>query len=270
MSNFWQRTITGILFVLVLVASIIIHPYLFSALFLIISVLGLLEFNNIIKIQLSRIQYINTLVLGIIIYVDAFIINHFSLDPSWILIVLIPVILVFISELYRKTEQPFLNIGMTILSAVYVVMPFVFLVQLPYVKGDGYKYIIPLLFFSMVWINDTGAYLVGVSIGKRKLFPRISPKKSWEGFIGGIIFTLILAYVVSFFTTDLVIVDLMVMALLISIFGTLGDLVESMLKRSHNIKDSGDLLPGHGGILDRFDALTFAAPLVYMYFVFFK
>jgi phosphatidate cytidylyltransferase len=130
---------------------------------------------------------------------------------------------------------------------------------------DTYSYQIILGFFILLWTNDTGAYLSGKYFGKHKLFERISPKKTWEGSIGGGILTLAFAYVLSIYFTNLNITNWLIIGVLIAVFGGLGDLVESMLKRSLGIKDSGKLLPGHGGILDRFDGLLLSVPFVYGY-----
>jgi phosphatidate cytidylyltransferase len=115
--------------------------------------------------------------------------------------------------------------------------------------------------------SDLGAYLIGVNFGKRRLFKRISPRKSWEGAIGGFVFTLIVAYFIHYFNGGLDVIHWIVIGMIVSVMGTFGDLVESMLKRSVNVKDSGSLLPGHGGVLDRFDAVIFAAPLVCGYLI---
>jgi phosphatidate cytidylyltransferase len=152
---------------------------------------------------------------------------------------------------------------------IYVVMPFVCLQKLAFSGGDYNPWLV-MAFFAMVWVNDTGAYLVGVTIGKRRLFPRISPKKSWEGFIGGVLFTIGLSYGISLYIDGYPMFLWLVAGLVVSVFGTMGDLTESMLKRAMDVKDSGSILPGHGGVLDRFDAVTFAAPLVYVLFEFFK
>lgn len=266
MSNFWQRTITGIVFVFVLVASIVLGPLFFGATFGIITILALLEFHKIINVNGVSSQTYMALLLGSITYIGGFASASYGIEAEWLLLLIPVVIAVFICELYRKKNTPFLNIAYSLFSSIYIVLPFVFLVQLGFVNSNSYNYVLPLVFFCMIWMNDTGAYVVGVSIGKRRLFPRISPKKSWEGFIGGVVFTLLLGYGLSFFIPTLELIDLLVMASVISLFGTLGDLSESMFKRSLGIKDSSNLLPGHGGILDRFDALTFAAPLIYVYF----
>ena len=131
--------------------------------------------------------------------------------------------------------------------------------------GTGFNFHFPLAFMLMLWANDTGAYKFGVRFGKHKLFERHSPKKTWEGFFGGLATGLIAAYLISAQFGDLTIMQWLSVSLIIGTAGTFGDLFESMLKRSMSIKDSGSLLPGHGGLLDRFDGLLFAAPLVFIY-----
>ncbi|MBN2165754.1 MAG: phosphatidate cytidylyltransferase [Marinilabiliaceae bacterium] len=270
MNNFWKRTLTGIVFIFAIICSIVFHPFVFGIVFLIISLLGLFEYQNIIRKSGGNIQVINSFVGGLIIYVTGFLVSYYGVDFKWFLL-LVPVFISIISvELFKGNTNPFENISLTVFSFVYTVIPFVFLVQLGFVENGVYNCHLPLVFFLMIWMNDTGAYLVGVSFGKRRLFPRISPKKSWEGFVGGVVLTLFLGVVLSQFISVISLFDFIVAGLIISVLGTWGDLTESMLKRSKGIKDSSDLLPGHGGILDRFDALTFAAPMVYIYFEFFK
>jgi phosphatidate cytidylyltransferase len=153
---------------------------------------------------------------------------------------------------------------------IYVVVPFSLLVITGFTQSglSNYNPTIILGFFFLLWTSDTGAYLVGISLGKHRLFPRISPKKSWEGFFGGLVFTLIVSWVISKYFTVISLTDWVIIALIIGIFGVLGDLIESLLKRSFDTKDSGNILPGHGGILDRFDSVIFSAPLVFLYFQF--
>jgi len=122
-------------------------------------------------------------------------------------------------------------------------------------------------FFLLIWANDSGAYIVGSLVGKNKLFERISPKKTWEGFLGGGFFALMFAWLISYFVTEISLIDWLVVALITFVFGTFGDLIESLLKRMVKVKDSGNILPGHGGILDRFDSMIIAAPMVFIYLV---
>ncbi len=269
MSNFWQRTITGALFIGAVIGSILAHPLLFSTLFLLVVIIGISEFNFLVQDEKVKTQNLSGYLLGLGTFALTVAYSHFAIEAKWFLCLIPLTITIFISELYRKQERPFWNIGMTLLSAIYVAVPFSFLVLYAY-HFNGYNSTMLLVFFAMVWMNDTGAYIVGVTMGKRKLFPRISPKKSWEGFFGGVLFTLLLAYIFSYYIVEVTKIDFIVMSLMISTFGTLGDLCESMLKRTMDIKDSGNILPGHGGVLDRFDALIFTAPLIYAYFEFFK
>jgi phosphatidate cytidylyltransferase len=178
--------------------------------------------------------------------------------------------MIFVFELYRKKNKPFQNIALTFLGIIYIALPF----SLLYLMGfkeytvTGFKPKIILGFFFLLWTSDTGAYLVGMTLGRHPFFPRISPKKSWEGFIGGVVLTLLIAWVISNYFTFLSTYDWLIIGLIIAVTGAIGDLIESLLKRSLNVKDSGNILPGHGGILDRFDSVIFAAPLVFVYLCF--
>jgi len=172
--------------------------------------------------------------------------------------------LAFIFELFAKDERPFVNIAILILGAIYIGTPFALLCYIAF-YGDYFYANTVFGLLLLTWSNDTGAYLVGSKWGKTKMLPDISPKKSWEGYIGGVIVTLLIALVISYFFREFTWVDWLVIGALVSIFGPLGDLIESMLKRSIHVKDSGSLLPGHGGFLDRFDAFIFMMPFVTTY-----
>jgi phosphatidate cytidylyltransferase len=174
---------------------------------------------------------------------------------------------IFVAELYRKHPSPVRNIAVTLLGILYVAVPISLLILFGFPQHNFLSYQPNLIlgFFFLLWANDTGAYLTGVTIGKHPMFPRISPKKSWEGFGGGLFFTLLVAVIISKYFIALQWIDWIVIAAIICIFGVWGDLIESMLKRSLQVKDSGNILPGHGGILDRFDSVLFSAPLVFVY-----
>ncbi|MCB0380058.1 MAG: CDP-archaeol synthase, partial [Flavobacteriales bacterium] len=164
-----------------------------------------------------------------------------------------------------------INVAYTIMPIFYVVLPFILLYHLGYYNNHQFtnEFSYPIIwgYFFILWSNDTGAYLSGRFFGKHKLFERISPKKTWEGSIGGAVLSVVVAYVCSMYFEQLSVTDWIVVALITVVFGSLGDLVESMLKRSLNIKDSGNILPGHGGILDRFDGLFISIPFVYAYLI---
>jgi phosphatidate cytidylyltransferase len=173
-------------------------------------------------------------------------------------------VLVFIVELYRNKPSPFENIALTLLGILYIVLPFG-LLNFLFIPGLNHVYILLLCYFAILWINDTFAYLFGRTFGKHRLFERISPKKSWEGSIGGALTSIFAAWLISSLENSLPFMHWLAIAAIIVIAGALGDLIESMLKRSLNCKDSGTLLPGHGGILDRFDAVFISAPLIFVY-----
>jgi phosphatidate cytidylyltransferase len=270
MSNFWQRTLTGTAFVLLVVLSIFLHPLAFGLLLLAVVIMGMLELEKLFEHRTEKLQARMALFIGAGSFTAAFLGNYFQSEIRWYLALTPLVIVVFIRELYRHLEHPFRNIGFTLLVPLYVSVPFIFLQNMLFMTNGTFNVWLALIFFVMIWANDTGAYLVGVTFGKHRLFPRISPKKSWEGFIGGVVVTQLVALGVGLMFNEFNLFDAIVMALIISVMGTYGDLVESMLKRSVDQKDSGKLLPGHGGVLDRFDAIIFAAPLVCVYFEFFK
>jgi phosphatidate cytidylyltransferase len=168
--------------------------------------------------------------------------------------------------LLAKKEEIVSHLGKVFLSLVYIVIPFVLMTQIPFLHNDfNYARTAILGVFILIWTSDTFAYLVGTSIGKTKLFKEISPKKTVEGFIGGMVFCFIASYFIAQQFTELSLIQWTVIAGLVSVFGVLGDLIESMFKRQAGIKDSSNLIPGHGGFLDRFDSVIFAAPFIFIY-----
>jgi phosphatidate cytidylyltransferase len=252
-----------------MLGSFFLGPYVFSVFFLILSLLCLREFYGLIKQTGVKPNAQAGLVNGFFIY-SLFAITAFSSNPTvHKLLVLLPVAvgLVFFLELFKKSIAPFNNIAYTLTGLVFASMPFTFFHALAYLTGS-FNFHYPLAFTLLLWANDTGAYLVGRQMGRTKLFERHSPKKTWEGFIGGIVISAGVALIINHFFTELLWNQWVSVAILISCFGTLGDLVESMFKRSINVKDSGGILPGHGGLLDRFDGLLLAAPIVYAYLYF--
>jgi phosphatidate cytidylyltransferase len=258
------RAITGFFFIIIMLVSVLTGPYVFTAFYALLSLWCLNEFYRLIAGENSKANRITGLVGGVCVFAGIGLHYVLEIDSKWLLI-LIPVLTsIFIAELYSFHENPFTNIGYTCLGLVYIIAPFCFFFGLSFIQGN-YNYHFPLCFLLLLWSNDTGAYVVGRSLGRSKLFERHSPKKTWEGFIGGVLFTIFIAVVISYFFKDITWRQWVSVAILISCFGTMGDLVESMLKRSNNVKDSGDILPGHGGLLDRFDGLLMAAPMVFGY-----
>lgn len=259
MNNFWTRTLTGALFVAVMIFCIWWNYWSMVALFLVISVLGLWEFYSLLEKANYHPQKILGIIFGTIIFPLMFIDGDFNPVNSLFFIPFLWTL--FIAELFNKKDTPITNIALTLFGIGYIVFPFLLLV----IQSLNYSNNLLLAFFFLIWANDTFAYLVGRAIGKTKLFERISPKKTWEGTIGGAVFTQGVAYLISVYFTELPPVHWHAIALIVSVFGTLGDLVESMFKRSLGVKDSGNILPGHGGILDRFDGVLLSAPFVVTY-----
>jgi phosphatidate cytidylyltransferase len=212
-------------------------------------------------------QKIIGVLLGLIIFAAAFQ-EARNYHGSAVLMLLLPAFAgIFIVELFRNKPNPFQNVAITILGLIYIAIPFALLSFLVYPNYITLKYNPEILigYFVLIWTSDTGAYLTGMTFGKHPLFKRISPKKSWEGFIGGTVLTIGMSFLVSHFSHEINLYIWIGVALIIAIFGVLGDLVESMLKRSLDVKDSGNFLPGHGGILDRFDSLIISSPFVFTF-----
>lgn len=270
MSNILQRTITGIIFISLLLFSILYNQYSFGLLFSFITALAVAEFDKLIKTKFEvQVSTTVSVVCALILFASIYFITIGWLSYKFLTIYLLSVGIVLISELYRKKENPILNWAMFTLGQLYIALPFSFLTVVAFADGKGiYHSILILAFFVTVWVYDTGAYLVGMAIGKHKLFERISPKKSWEGFFGGVFFALGCGYVFSMFSDVLSLVQWLGFSLIIVTFATFGDLSESLLKRTLGVKDSGNILPGHGGILDRFDSILFASVAISVYLLF--
>ncbi len=264
------RAITGGLFVAVLLTAIYFGAISTFFLFLVIVALGTDEFYTLVKKskEVKPIKVLGTL-SSIVLFSVIALCSLNIISIKYFAIPLVLLFLIFIVELYKKSKSPFYNVSYTILGSIYIALPFGLLFHLAFYEnqsfGNTFSYHIIWGYFFLLWSSDTGAYLAGKFFGKHKLFERISPKKTWEGSIGGGLLSIAVAYLISQFYTELSSVNWMFVALLTVIFGVLGDLVESMLKRSLNIKDSGALLPGHGGILDRFDGLLLSVPFIYAY-----
>lgn len=260
------RAITGIFFVLVMLGSVLFGAYAFSLFFTLLAVLSADEFYRLVSSRTKGINRAFGMLLALAFFVPLpCILLNIGSWSTYLLV--IPIVgLIYIQELYQKHEEPFTHLAFLFFGIVYAVFPFLCFYALGFLDGQ-YNGHYPLAFLLLLWSNDTGAYLIGRVIGKHKLFERHSPKKTWEGFIGGVFLAVLTSWIISFYFIEFPLWKWAMEALLIGIFGTLGDLTESMLKRSFRIKDSGSLLPGHGGVLDRFDGLLLAAPMVYIFLI---
>ena len=279
MTNLIRRTITGAFIVILVLGGLWLHPVSFFIVGAVMIAGTQHEYYIMVRGTGVRPQLVTGIISGFILYVTSTIIALGWLPLDGFLL-MIPVISVVMGiELFRKVERPFDSLAHTLFSIIYTAVPFSMFPFAafgraglePLVSMGGIQFSPGILigFFLLLWTNDTGAYLVGSSIGKHRLFERISPKKSWEGFFGGMILTLLVARLFSGWLGVADTAGWMFIAVIISIAGTLGDLIESMLKRSLGFKDSGTIMPGHGGFLDRFDSVVVAFPLVYLYIALF-
>ncbi|HOZ81758.1 MAG TPA: phosphatidate cytidylyltransferase [Bacteroidia bacterium] len=267
MNNFWTRAFTGAVFVAVMIAAIEFSPYTFMILFMVINLLSIIEFYKLfIRNELTP-RIFSGIVLSAILYATSALVASGTASAQLLFINIPMLFLIFIFELYLKSEKPFENIAYTLLGVAYLTLPLALFNSMAFLPGEntGYHSGIIIGYFLILWASDTGAYLSGMKFGKHKLFERHSPKKTWEGSIGGCLAALLLGYTNSLFFTQLALSEWLIVGLLIVITGTFGDLIESMLKRSLKIKDSGNILPGHGGMLDRFDGLFISIPFVFTY-----
>ncbi|MBV6652428.1 MAG: phosphatidate cytidylyltransferase [Mameliella sp.] len=273
MNGLLQRAITGLIFVLVVTGCIYASPVSFVILFALITGGTLLEFFGLVlskEQRRDRIRIFLALGLGISPFLLSTILQLDLIKDRDTFIALSTLLFfpfvfsIFIYELYTKSARPFNNVAFIMLGLIYIGIPFALLLLVAF-DGDLYY---PNIVFSLLvlnWVNDSGAYLFGSKLGKTPLFPRISPKKTWEGSAGGMLLTLLFSAIIYYTFQELTLSDWLVLAVIVVVFGSLGDLVESMLKRSVQIKDSGGLLPGHGGLLDRFDAFIFLLPFATAY-----
>lgn len=270
-SNLTQRLITGILGSAAIITGVSLGEWTYFIIFFIICLFTLLEFYKLVGLDGLAPQKAYGTLCGVIIFsLSFFIEGHIPVNgqpiPTQYYILIFPLIsCIYMIKLYKKFERkPFTNIAFTFLGIFYVAVPFALLNVVAY--DDGYyNYEIILGSLLILWASDTGAYFAGTRFGKRKLFERISPKKSWEGFVGGAVLALIFVAGLSWFLNSHSTQEWFVIGIIIIVGGTFGDLIESLLKRSIEIKDSGDSLPGHGGFLDRFDGLLISAPFIAAY-----
>ena len=265
MNNLTQRFITGIIGVAIVLSALLYSQLSGLLLIALISSMSLFEFYKLSKNDNIQPHIALGLATGIILFLPM-LFGTFMQNINLLPLIFILPYLVFIRELFTKSEKPFTNIAYTLLGNIYISAPmFMFFLLSFYGPGEEYKPLNLVGYLFILWANDIGGYTAGRIWGKHKLFERISPKKTWEGFIGSGVCAIGISFAVAHYCTAFTLTQWIVIASIIFIAGVLGDLFESMFKRSLVIKDSGSLLPGHGGFLDRFDALFISAPFVFFY-----
>ena len=277
MKNLIVRSITGVFFVTAVVTCFL-RPEAMIFLFALVTGLTIWEFTGIVNnLENVTVNRLVSTVAGVYFFLAMAGFCAGMVPSSAFIPYLLTVVWLFVSELYTRAVNPIDNWAYTMLSQMYIALPLSMINVLAFQTADGmvmYNRLLPLSIFIFLWTNDSGAYCCGSLLGKHKLFPRVSPGKSWEGSIGGGILVLVVAAAIAVFgsgedsgTSMLELLRWMGLGLVVVVFGTLGDLVESLFKRTIGIKDSGNILPGHGGMLDRFDSTLMAVPaaVVYLY-----
>ena len=277
MKNLIVRSITGVFFVTAVVTCFL-RPEAMIFLFALVTGLTIWEFTGIVNnLENVTVNRLVSTVAGVYFFLAMAGFCAGMVPSSAFIPYLLTVVWLFVSELYTRAVNPIDNWAYTMLSQMYIALPLSMINVLAFQTADGmvmYNRLLPLSIFIFLWTNDSGAYCCGSLLGRHKLFPRVSPGKSWEGSIGGGILVLVVAVAIAVFgsgedsgTSMVELFRWMGLGLVVVVFGTLGDLVESLFKRTIGIKDSGNILPGHGGMLDRFDSTLMAVPaaVVYLY-----
>lgn len=254
------RAASGIVYIVLLVGATLYSPYSFQALFGILMLISIYEYCKLVKVKL-----LGPLLMGSVLYSLFCVVTR---DIITSVLILIPTLYFAINMmilLFKNDMQEMepTKKGRSIIN--YIILPFVIISQIPF-EEDYYNPKIIISIFILIWVNDTFAYIVGKSIGKNKLFEAISPKKTIEGFVGGLGFAVLAGLLLSQYYIFQPFLIWVIIAIIVSVFGTIGDLIESRFKRIAKVKDSGSIMPGHGGILDRLDSIIFAAPFVYLFY----
>jgi phosphatidate cytidylyltransferase len=279
LDNLIRRTITGIIIVIFVLGGFWLHPYSFFLTGFILLAGTQYEYYIMLRNAGTAPQLLPGMVIGLTAYTLSTLIASDRLEVSWFLLLILLMSITMIIELYRKQERPFDSLAHTLFSVLYTGLPFSMFPFAAYSRSgldsilnhEGILFSPGIIvgFFILLWAFDTGAYLIGISIGKHRIMERISPRKSWEGFFGGMVISLLAAWFLSGWFGVVDRKGWLIIALIVSIAGTYGDLLESMLKRSLGVKDSGSVMPGHGGFLDRFDSVIISFPMVYLYIILF-
>ncbi len=266
MKGFVTRTLTGAVFGLLVIGSVLWSPWAFFTLMGAFAFVALKEFVKLFPSEPRPRGTIIYYFLGISVYVLIGLNGMNVVGFSGLFLVLLSFFILMAVELFRQPRPSWLEIAAGFTALIYIAVPFGLMNGLFWLRSANVRFPwILLALFVLVWANDVFAYLIGSAVGKHKLYPKLSPKKTWEGSLGGLIFTLAFAWLFSVFADNLDLEQWLWLGAIISVSANLGDLAESLLKRNAGVKDSGVLLPGHGGVLDRFDAVLFATPFVFFY-----
>lgn len=263
MRELLRRLITGAVFVFLLLAAIFLNSDAFDFLFMVFGLTCIYEYKRMVRLQGYYIFIAYLALWWTFIYLINDIVTYDKYIICALMLATLSVNSVLLYYLFSKKDKLFNSLQKFVIGLFYIGGGSIFLTMIPY-KENTFAELLIMGVFILIWVNDSFAYLTGKNFGKTKLFPSVSPKKTVEGVIGGYIFALIAAYIISNFETNLSLLQWLILATVIVLTGNIGDLIESKFKRSAGVKDSGAILPGHGGMLDRLDSLIFAAPFVYL------
>jgi phosphatidate cytidylyltransferase len=273
-STLVKRTLSGLVFIAIMVPGMLFHPLAYAVLMLVCVSLMTLEFYRMSIDSWNKPGQVFGFLSAVFLYLTTYVIARHGLwEARYLLLIMpLPVTAAWITVLYNKSEDILKFAAFLFLPILYIAVPFSIFNFLSFPSIGTFEGSRLLSLFIILWASDIGGYLIGMGFGQRgghKLFPRISPKKSWEGFAGSIVFAQVAAAVLNVWNPlSLPWAHYVVLALLISVFGVLGDLIESVMKRSFGVKDTGTIMPGHGGLLDRFDAALIALPIAVIYILF--
>ena len=263
MNNLLLRTLSGIGFVLIMMAGLLIDKFLFAALVLFVMAVMMAEFYRMTIGEGFKTQRILAIVAGCIMFALVFVNCAFHIPGKFVSLSMVPIILVMVSSLYSRKRASFKDFSHILAGLLYIAAPLT-LANLIAFRGGSFNALLLLCFFVIIWCSDIGAYTVGSTLGKKydkKLCPEISPKKSWAGFWGGLAFSVLAVLILRLAgLMELPAIHCVILAVIMHVAGVYGDLFESQWKRACDVKDSGRIIPGHGGMLDRFDSALFAVP----------
>jgi phosphatidate cytidylyltransferase len=265
MSELYKRSITGVCIVVIISVAVYFGPCTFFLLCTAIGFIGLSEFYRLFGVLRPLHRIIPAFLLAGGLFASVFLVMNFKFDMDIVLISIPIVSFILITSLYVKSINPFNDIAIIFLGQIYVTLGLILLYSCAFVIGGTYDPRIMWGYFLFLWAHDTGAYIFGNLFGNYRLAATISPNKTWEGSTGGAFLVVVVVYINYFLFNNLSLMQWINIGVIVLIMGTLGDLVKSVMKRSFNVKDFGRILPGHGGVLDRFDSLIGSAPIVYMY-----
>jgi phosphatidate cytidylyltransferase len=275
LNTFFRRTLTGAWIVIFILGGFWLHPISFYITGLVLVIGTQYEYYLMIKNNGVKPQMLAGIITGITVYTLSTLIARGAVSKKLFLVLIPMMLIMMVFELYRKQDKPFDSLAQTFFPVLYTVVPFSMFPFAAFSRTGLNSLLsheniifspgIIIGFFILLWANDSGAYLTGMAFGRHKLMERISPKKTWEGFVGGLIIASIAAWFLSDWLGVVNKIHWVVISIIVSVAGTYGDLIESMLKRSTGVKDSGTVMPGHGGFLDRFDSTIVSFPLVYLF-----